>query len=161
MKQTYARRGFTLIELLVVVLIIGILATIALPQYQKSVAKARAVEIVTTFDALTKAMQLYALGETAENATQLFNSTSATDTLSHLGITIPLSNNLQENYQIIAYWEGNSDRYSTIGISRGNNGATFAFQIDNENNTFSSYGGCDGADTLHQAMCTYLTQVYP
>ena len=59
------KKGFTLIELLVVVLIIGILSSVALPMYRRSVDKARAVEALQMGKAWGNAQRVYKL-ETGE-----------------------------------------------------------------------------------------------
>ena len=60
-NKRYPHGGFTLIELLVAVLIIGILAAIALPQYRKSVEKANVAPILSLLKTLYQAQESYYL----------------------------------------------------------------------------------------------------
>ncbi len=74
--------GFTLIELLVVVLIIGILAAIALPQYTKAVEKSRAAEAMVILRSIAEANRRYymAAAEYAPDLSALDIEVPGTDT---------------------------------------------------------------------------------
>ena len=78
MTKQNTRRGFTLIELLVVVFMIGIVAAVAVPQYQKAVDKARFTELITLVRHVKDMQEVYYLA----------NGTYAAD-CEELGVDIP------------------------------------------------------------------------
>ena len=59
MTTLFDATAFTLIELLVVVLIIGILAAVALPQYRVAVMKTRYTQLITSVSSIKTAIRSY------------------------------------------------------------------------------------------------------
>ncbi len=127
------RKGFTLIELLIVIIIIGILATMAVPQYKRMVNRARWAEAMQLAGEVKNAMGMYAaeLGAVPITWAQL-NGTPWVD-------SIPLPATRKCRFTITG-----SCVYAVSAIRMANDGTAVAalpyFAINLNDNT-TSYGG--------------------
>ena len=136
------RKGFTLLELLIVVIVIGILATIAIPQFLTSVEKARVAKAKNALGLLSHAMKMYR----AEHDTYTLNSTAG-DIYDNLGRYIDL-----EQVENDIDWE-----YNTTGTLDAGN---FTLSANRSRGTYindyisiNQTGGCDGDHDLRGPDC--------
>ncbi|EOX3389853.1 pilin [Vibrio cholerae] len=142
------QKGFTLIELMIVVAVIGVLAAIAVPQYQKYVAKSEAASALATLAGLKTNAEAYTV-ETGSFPTdtqqaQLGTPSSAMGTIAYANtgssgaagtITFTFSDTVSPSLKSSAIrlkrddsgnWSCESNKDATSGIiPKGCNSGTF------------------------------------
>ena len=108
-KEKNYKQGFTLLELLVVVLIIGILASIALPQYRKAVGRAELAQVISATKAITNAQERFYL----TNGSYTTNLQSLDIGWTNDTVTCYLTKNystcVNGNYGIVHYYSQSSN----------------------------------------------------
>ena len=93
------KKGFTLLEMMVVVLMVGILASVALPQYRKAINKSKMAEAIATEKAIFDAVNMYSLTyrQCPTNLSELDAKVNATGKYWTYGLVHLPAGNTEEN----------------------------------------------------------------
>lgn len=113
MQINHAQKGFTLIELMIVVAIIGILAAVAIPQYQNYVAKSQVTRVMQETGALKTVVETCLLdGLTGAGECDLgwtnSNLIGATSYTPQTGLAVSIAQTNAETSTIQATFGGNA-----------------------------------------------------
>ncbi|WP_070987643.1 pilin [Halofilum ochraceum] len=121
------QKGFTLIELMIVVAIIGILAAIAIPQYQDYVARSQVTSALQEISPLkTAAEEKLLSGRSISDPTDLGAAGTAGGTITTEYATLTLNNAGDEDMEIVATLDQNVQpavNGAVITLARSANGS--------------------------------------
>lgn len=147
-------KGFTLIELLVVVLIIGILASVALPQYQAAVAKSRLSTVMSQVKTLKQVAEVFYMA----------NGYYPNDTWESLDFDWPGCTMIgagicrKGNVVLDLFSQGNGGRIDVAGYTLNGNDVinSYGMYLDNSPQKGQIYCGARDNDEIANKVCKSL-----